>query len=131
MAGGQVARRHCSGIASLVAAATVLVIAPDREFRRSLEFALEVEGFSVSSHALLSEAEASLAASGAVCAVVDEGALRIDRSARRSLGRLIKPVILLSDGFSSIGDDSGLAVLTKPLQGSALIELVQAIQRAR
>lgn len=37
----------------LAAASIVLIVVPDREFRRSLEFALEVEGFSVASHASL------------------------------------------------------------------------------
>lgn len=110
----------------MVAVSTVLIIAPDREFRRSLEFALEAEGFSVDSHALLSEAEASPVASRAVCAVVDEGALRIDPAARRSLGRLVKPVILLVEKLSPTGDDDGLTILIKPLHGNALIELVQA-----
>jgi len=114
----------------LVAASTILVIAPDREFRRSLEFALEVEGFEVTSHGSLTDAEALIAASQAVCAVVDDGALGLDPvAARRVLERLAKPVILLADRVSPTGDDRGLTVLTKPLQGGALIELVQALSR--
>jgi hypothetical protein len=116
---GHVVRRFCSGNASL-AAVVIQVNAPDREFRRSLEFALEAEGFSVDSHALVAGAEASPTASEAVCAVVDEGALRVDPARRRSLDRLIKPVELLADGFSSIEEVSGLVVLIKPLQGNGL-----------
>ncbi|MEX4010587.1 hypothetical protein [Neoaquamicrobium sediminum] len=126
---GHVARRLCSGNASLVAV-VVQVIAPDREFRRSLEFALEAEGFLIESHALLAGAEPSPIASEAVCAVVDEGALRIDPSGRQSLDRLIKPVILLADGFSAIEQDNGLTVLTKPLQGNVLIEVISRIRHA-
>ncbi|RWB26186.1 transcriptional regulator [Mesorhizobium sp.] len=110
----------------MAAASIVLIVVPDREFRRSLEFALEVEGFSVASHASLADAMASPAAADAVCAVVDEGAFRIDPASRRTLDRLAKPVILLADGFSAAGDDPQ-TVLTKPLQGSALIELIQAL----
>ena len=110
----------------MVRASTVLVIAPDREFRRSLEFALEVEGFSVASYASLSDAIATPAASSAICAVVDDRALRIDPLAQRTLDRLLKPVILLVDGFSPAGLDRGPTVLTKPLHGRDLIEMVRA-----
>ncbi|EHK53219.1 FixT2 anti-kinase protein [Mesorhizobium alhagi CCNWXJ12-2] len=110
----------------LAAASTVLIIVPDREFRRSLEFALEVEGFAVASYASLSEAMATPDAWSAFCAVVDDGALRIDPFAQHTLDRLLKPVILLVDGFSPAGLDRGPTVLTKPLQGRDLIEMVRA-----
>jgi DNA-binding response OmpR family regulator len=110
----------------LAAAATVLIIAPDREFRRSLEFALAVEGFSVDSYASLSEAIATPAALSAICAIVDDGALRGDPLAQLALDRLFKPVILLVDGFSPAEPDWKAIVLTKPLQGRELIETVRA-----
>lgn len=127
---GHVAHRLCSGNASLVAV-VVQVIAPDRELRRSLEFVLEAEGFLIGSHASLAGAETSPITSEAVCAVVDDSALRVDPSGRRSLDRLIRPVILLADGFSAIGHSKGLTVLTKPLQGNVLVELINRIRHAR
>jgi DNA-binding response OmpR family regulator len=111
----------------LAAAKTILVVAPDPGFRRSLEFALEVEGFSVDSHALLSEAEGSPAAAVAVCAVIDEGALRIGTGAWRSVGRMARPVILLLDGLSSAVAGDDVTVLTKPLQGNDLVNVVQGL----
>ena len=110
----------------LAAASTVLVIVPDREFRRSLEFALEVEGFSIASYASLLEAIATPAALSAICAVVDDAALQIDPLAQHTLDRLLTPVILLVDGFSPAALDLRPTVLTKPLQGRDLIEMVRA-----
>ncbi|RWP10818.1 MAG: transcriptional regulator [Mesorhizobium sp.] len=111
----------------MVAANTILVVAPDRAFRQSLEFALEVEGFSVDSHAMLTQAEASFAAAKAVCMVVDESALAMDPAARQSLGRMSGPVILLVDGLSSTAAADGLTVLTKPIIGDDLIHLVHGL----
>lgn len=111
----------------MVAANTILVVAPDRAFRQSLEFALEVEGFSVDSHARLTEAAGSSAASEAVCVVVDESALAMDPAARQSLKRMAGPVILLVDGLSSAAAADGLTVLTKPLIGDDLIHVVRGL----
>lgn len=111
----------------MVAAKTILLVASESAFRRSLEFALEVEGFSVESHALLSEAEASPAAAIAVCAVVDESALPIGAGAPRSLERITGPVILLVDGLSAAATRKGKTVLTKPLRGNDLVDAVHGL----
>ena len=111
----------------MVAAKTILVVASESAFRRSLEFALEVEGFSVVSHALLSEAEQSPAVANAVCAVIDEGALRIETGAPRLLERITRPVILLADGLSATAARKGMTVLTKPLRGNDLVDVVHGL----
>ena len=99
------------------AANTIIVVAPDPGLRRSLEFALEVEGFPVESHALLSTVEASPAANAAACVIVDESAIRLSPAGR---------VILLVEGIDPSAGTEGFAVVTKPVEGNDLIDMVQA-----
>jgi DNA-binding response OmpR family regulator len=113
------------GSAPLAASKKILIVVRDSGFRQSLEFALEVEGYSVESHEKLAAAEASPATAALV--IVDESALRADAAARGSLERLTAPVILLVDGLSSAASAKGLTVLTKPVQGNDLIDVVQAL----
>ena len=102
-----------------------MIVVSDSGFRQSLEFALEVEGYSVESHEELAAAEASPATAALV--IVDESALRAEAAALGSLERLTAPVILLVDGMSSAASAKGLTVLTKPVPGSDLIDVVQAL----
>ena len=114
----------------MLAGKTIILIASESAFRRSLEFALEVEGFSVESHALLSEAERSPAAATAVCSVVDESALSIGAGAIRLFERMAGPVILLADDVSKTAARKGMTVLTKPLRGNDLVDVVHGIAAA-
>lgn len=111
----------------MVASKTIILVASESAFRRSLEFALEVEGFSVESHALLSEAEASPAAASAVCAIIDEGALLAKTGAFRSLDWIEMPVIMLVDGIPATATEKGTTVLTKPLRGNDLADAIDGI----
>ncbi|MER8435698.1 transcriptional regulator [Mesorhizobium sp. M1312] len=111
----------------MVAAKTILLVASESAFRRSLEFALEVEGFSVESHALLSEAEESPAAAIALCAVVDEGVLRSRAGPPVSLARITRPVILLANELSATVACKGLTILTKPLRGNDLVDVLHGL----
>ncbi|TCL90658.1 hypothetical protein C8J38_10718 [Rhizobium sp. PP-WC-2G-219] len=108
-----------------MAAATILIVAFDRVFRRSLEFALEVEGFLTESHERLSDADGSLAAAVAVCAVVDEDVLHLEDGALQSLARMSTPVIFLADSILAPTEGAGVIVLTKPLHGSDLLDAVR------
>jgi FixJ family two-component response regulator len=108
----------------------VLVVAPDAAFRRSLEFALDVEGFAVSSYAHLGQAQESPFAVTALCAVVDDTALQDGRSAREAVERLAKPVVLLGDMPRDFPAMASLKLLTKPLRGNELVESVQAVAAA-
>ncbi len=117
-------------ICVLVTAKTILVVESESAFRRSLEFALEVEGFSVESHALLSEAEQSPAAAIAICAVIDESALRTEAGPPRSLKLMTRPVILLADGLLETAARKGMTVLTKPLRGNDLVDVVHGLSAA-
>ena len=105
----------------------VLIVAPDLGFRRSLEFALEAEGFTVDSHALVSAAVESPCAASAICSVVDEDALRDWAPEPLTFDRLAKPVILLVDRFLPIPEQAGITILMKPLLGSVLTESVHAL----
>jgi hypothetical protein len=102
----------------------VLVVAPDQELRRSIEFALEAEGFRVDSHAFLSSALVSPAAADAACLVIDENAVTSSRQEWTQLHQLVRPVILLVDQLRTIPQIARLEVLTKPLLGHLLIEKV-------
>jgi hypothetical protein len=111
----------------LAIAKTIIVVAPESAFRRSLEFALEVEGFSVESHALLSEAEQSPTTAIALCTVVDEGVLRSRAGPPRSLERITRPVILLANELSATVARKGLTILTKPLRGNDLVDVLHGL----
>lgn len=112
------------------ATSVVLIVAPDRGLRQSLEFALEAEGFAVDSHALVSTAVESPLAAVAICSVVDEDSLRDWTPEPGIFDRLAKPVILLVDRFLPIPEQTGMTVLVKPLLGNALIESVHALAAA-
>ena len=107
------------------AANTIIVVAPDPGLRRSLEFALEVEGFAVESHASLSTVEASHQANAAACLIVDESAIRLSPAGRQALAGFAGRVILLVEDVDPTADPEGFAVLTKPVEGNDLIDMVQ------
>ncbi|TYR31344.1 transcriptional regulator [Mesorhizobium microcysteis] len=106
---------------------TVLVVVPDPELRRSVEFALEAEGYRVDSYATLGAAFAAPGPFGAGCAVVDENAISGRRGAATRLDGLGGPVILLADRMRTVPHAAGLTVLTKPLLGRLLVETVDEI----
>ena len=103
----------------------ILIVAPDRGLRRSLEFALEAEGFTVDSHARLAAAVASRLAPTTVCAVIDGDAILDRVSDWDALARLSKAIVLLVDRPEGVPYLAGMRVLVKPLLGNALIETVQ------
>lgn len=109
------------------AAQTILVVAPDPGLRRSLEFALEVEGFAVESHASVSTVEASPQANAASCVIVDESAIGRGPAGRQPLAGFAGRVILLVEGVDPTAGPEGFAVLTKPVEGSELIDMVRAL----
>jgi hypothetical protein len=102
----------------------VLVVAPDEGLRRSIAFALEVEGLLV----VLAESFPALAEESDTktigCAVVDEGAVTKLSDGWRTLMDLSVPIILLSDSAKSIPAAFAGSILRKPLLGGPLIEAV-------
>ena len=103
---------------------TVLVVVPDGELRRSIEFAFEAEGFAIERYATLPEAVKASARAEVVCLVVDENAIAPRNGTNPPIARTGKPVILLVDKLRGIADADGLKVLTKPLLGRLLVDTV-------
>ncbi|PSH57133.1 hypothetical protein CU100_17920 [Phyllobacterium endophyticum] len=103
----------------------MLVIAPDYGLRRSLEFALEVEGFAVLSFDDVNAALASPGTAAGSCVVVDEEALLNDPLAMAAVRRFHKAVLLLVDRSRSMPDILGVRVLRKPILGNALITAIR------
>lgn len=102
---------------------SVLVIAPDDAFRRSLAFALEAEGFAVESHSRLASASASPFALPDVSAVVDEEAIK-DSKAWDALVGSGRPVILLCDAVLPPPLPASVQTLRKPLTGNDLFDRI-------
>jgi CheY-like chemotaxis protein len=95
----------------------ILVIAPDLDLRRSLQFALEAEGYSVTWRT-------SIAAMTALprdfdCTVVDHHALGKDNSVAQTFLRAFQPAILLANTTHELSTDAFRTVL-KPHLGAAL-----------
>ena len=111
----------------MTAAILVLVVAPDKDFQRSLAFALEADGFNVDSHARSSNAFASQRAGEAECAVVDDAAIEDWRVAEEEFRRFGKPVFLLVGKVIQIPDLPFTTILTKPFLGNPLIEAVREV----
>lgn len=115
--------------------ATIVVIAPDAEFRRSLAFMLEAEGCrlflleTLSDLVTKTEGLAGLSpgkrAGGFDCIVLDEGALPAGKAGLEELQRLERPVILLVGRIKPVPHPANLALVEKPMLGGALVEAVR------
>jgi hypothetical protein len=103
----------------------VVVVVPDDGLRRSLEFALEVEGFAVVAFEGVNAALALPSAAGAICIVVDEEALMNDPFAIAAIRQFHKPVLLLVDRSRPVPDAMDIRVLRKPVIGNALIRAIK------
>jgi hypothetical protein len=93
--------------------------------RRSLEFALEVEGFTVLSFEDLTPALASPHVADGTCIVIDEEALLNDAFAMAAVRQFKKPVLLLIDRSQTVPEVLGIRVLRKPVFGNALIRAIK------
>lgn len=108
-----------------MATTDVIVVAPDRVFRRSIVFMLESGGFGAVPHASLSAAFGSHAPPGGVCAVIDEEAIGDRQRAHGLFRRFARPIILLVSIFHETPDFPGVKNLTKPLLGESLLDAVR------
>lgn len=113
----------------MTTAPLVIVVAPDRAFRRSLEFALQTEGFSVESHPEIGLAIATPGALHASCAIVDDRAVENWAEAIVTFATFGRPVIFLAGEKSMPPALPTLTVLTKPFLGRPLIDAVHAVAR--
>lgn len=105
---------------------TVLVIAPDHGLRRSIEFALEVEGFAVFSFEQLTPALASPHVADGICIVIDEEALLSDPFAMAAVKQITQPALLLVDRSRTMPEVLSIKILRKPILGNALIRAVRS-----
>ncbi len=106
----------------------VLVIAQDETVRRSLEFVIEAEGIVVDSYTHLASAMASPHLTEADCTVIDEDAIRHQKSASNDVRCLPQPVILLVERPERHSELLGLVpvhILSKPLAGDVLINTLR------
>lgn len=110
-------------------ASTVLVVVPDAELRRSIEFAFEAEGFLIEPHDCVQKAMLESSRSDVVCIVIDEDAIDLRRSAVKTLECAPKPLILLVDKLRAAAKGDEFRVLTKPLLGRLLVDTVADVAR--
>ncbi|TCN28294.1 hypothetical protein EV184_114123 [Sinorhizobium americanum] len=103
---------------------SIVIVAPDQGLRRSLAFALEVEGYSTKAYDSLWKAEA---APTAFCTIVDDEILKSEAQAVQSLRDMRSRIILLTDGMSALQEHAGTIILTKPINGSDLLEIVNSM----
>lgn len=105
----------------------IVIIAPDRGFRRSLEFALEVEGYKVASYSTLDAASNSLQSLANSCAVIDETAFKRGATSWNALQQVPVPVIMLVDRAHPFPEVSLVRFLIKPVFGNALITEIRKL----
>ncbi|MEW9804741.1 hypothetical protein [Mesorhizobium marinum] len=108
-----------------MAADLILLVVPDTAFRRSLEFALEADGFAVDSHAGTEPAFASPSAAAAACAIVDDAAVTDWSPASLQFLRFGRPVLILAGPFREVPELRRVSVVTKPFLGAPLIDAVR------
>ena len=99
----------------------ILVLAPDSELRRSLQFALEAEGFdvtwrmSISARPMPGEYD---------CTIIDDHALGADSAAGQRLVRAFAPVVLLANKLNALSPLAFRTIL-KPHLGAPMIQAVR------
>ncbi|MQX96295.1 transcriptional regulator [Sinorhizobium medicae] len=112
-------------------AKTIIVVAADQGLRRSVAFALEVEGYSTESYDTVQKAEASCRE--ALCTIVDDDILRSEpQAAAQFLSNRGGRAILLVDGLSALQQRVDNTTLTKPFTGADLLGVINSrIEAAR
>ena len=100
----------------------MLVIARDKELRRSIAFLLEAEGFDVSAYE-------SVPSVGGIerrrCAVVDEDATVGDSQAWDRLKEISETIVLLLDRTGELPSDPVVRAVEKPFLGQNLVQAVR------
>jgi hypothetical protein len=97
----------------------ILVVAPEIDLRRSLEFALEAEGFVVTSQAQI-DFEQALPEHFYDCIVLDQAAVTGPRDAVLNFCARMRPILLLSDKPMQWLAQSIAGQVEKPMLGGAL-----------
>lgn len=105
----------------------VLVVVPNDELRRSIEFTVEAEGYEIESHAGFPTVFASHKFNGFDCAVVDEDAVDAGQRNLIEFARIAgdeRPVVVLVDRTAALSAAVPFQLLRKPLLGPALISAI-------
>jgi CheY-like chemotaxis protein len=104
----------------------ILVVAPDPELRRSIEFLLEMEGLEVVS---LAELPAALEYAGVsrTCTIIDEDAISGCLNGWERVADIQPPIVLLVDRLGPIPERYKAMIVRKPLLGQLLIDAVRAV----
>ena len=105
----------------------ILVVAPDFDLRRSLQFALEAEGYAVTWRASIGATEMPYAFD---CTVVDHHALGNDKALAWAFLRAFEPTILLANAPHDLSSAAFRTVL-KPHLGAALTSAIHDALEAR
>lgn len=105
--------------------AKVLVIAPDKDLRRSIAFLLEAEGYDVSAHATVPLPDAA-ETGRRHCAVVDEDATVGEPDAWDRLGSVADTIVLLRDRTRELPANLAIHTVEKPFLGQNLVLAVRS-----
>ncbi|PDT85812.1 transcriptional regulator [Sinorhizobium sp. BJ1] len=115
----------------MLAGKNIIVVAADHGLRRSVAFALEVEGYSTETYDTVQRAEASCRE--ALCTILDDEILRSEpQAATQFLEKLGAKAILLVDGLSALKSsvDNDNTILTKPFTGADLLGVIDSLTEA-
>jgi FixJ family two-component response regulator len=109
----------------LLVGRSIVVVAADQGLRRSVAFALEVEGYPTESYDTVQKAEAS--SREALCTILDDEMLKSEPLAATQLLKDIgRRAILLVDGLSALQPRADYAILTKPFTGADLLGMINS-----
>jgi CheY-like chemotaxis protein len=104
----------------------VLVIAPDLDLRRSLQFALEAEGHTVTWRTSI--APMTVLPRDFDCTVVDHHALGNDKSVAQTFLRAFEPAILLANKPHELSADAFRTILKPHLGATVTLAIREAME---
>lgn len=105
-----------------MATGRLLIIAPDADLRRSLEFLLVAEGYSVTSHADISDISTTQTFA---CTIVDHQAISNQREEMRAFCQRARPIVLLAGSTPLWLAEQAFRVVQKPLLGRPLLSAIK------
>ncbi|WP_147294576.1 hypothetical protein [Ensifer sp. M14] len=107
----------------------ILIVASDGSLRRSLAFALQIEGYQVDLAEKLSLAIPRL--SSFVCMLLDEELLAGESALWSSVGVDSSRIILLSQGATVVSNPPPAATVFTPFSMTDLLEAISTLARVR
>jgi two-component system, LuxR family, response regulator FixJ len=112
----------------------IVVVDDDAAVRHSLKFSLEIDGFTVRTHASADELLRTGDLSGCRCLVIDQHmprmtGLELVETLRRQ-GNDTAAILMsaqVTPTLSRLAAGAGVAVIDKPIQGNKLVEFIRAV----